>query len=151
MLTLSLHFVITMKEKKTFPQLDSKGGCQVYELLLKYNLVSFPLVQEGVNKIESLVAVITNTYFGTEIYEAPEEKALAYLYFLIKDHPFVDGNKRTACLTFAVVCEINKLIPDYSKYKLDEIAIFIEKTIESDHQNVIKLLSKIIFKNSDTI
>ncbi|MFW9995199.1 MAG: type II toxin-antitoxin system death-on-curing family toxin [Candidatus Odinarchaeota archaeon] len=34
-------------------------------------------------------------YFGEEIYPAIEDKAAAYLYYLVTLHPFVDGNKRT--------------------------------------------------------
>jgi prophage maintenance system killer protein len=99
------------------------------------------------HKTESLVATITTAYFGEEIYKTQQEKALAYLYFLIKDHPFVDGNKRTACLVFEVICEINNLETDYSVFKLDEIAIFIEKINEPNHHQVIALLSGVMFKD----
>ena len=43
--------------------------------------------------------------FGEPLYRTREEKAANLLYFLVKDHPFTDGNKRTArfcsCSTFA--------------------------------------------------
>ncbi len=94
-----------------------------------------------------MVAAITSIYFGEEIYKNQHEKALAYLYFLIKDHPFVDGNKRTASLVFKIVCEINSLEVDYSIFKLDELAIYIEKINEPNHHEVIALLSGVMFKN----
>ena len=38
--------------------------------------------------------------FGGEVYPSLEEKAANLLYFLIKDHPFVDGCKRIAASIF---------------------------------------------------
>lgn len=70
---------------------------------------------------------------------------IAYLYFLIKDHPFTDGNKRTASLVFLTLCDINALFPRYGDFSLDELAVFIEKAKEVDHQKVIKELAKSIF------
>ena len=38
--------------------------------------------------------------FGEPLYRSREEKAAHLLYFLVKDHPFVDGNKRIGSLLF---------------------------------------------------
>ena len=135
-----------MKEKKIFQPLTSKNVCLIYALLRKRNLVSFDITQDARNRIEALVSNITNVYFGREIYTSFEEKAVAYLFFIIKNHPFVDGNKRTATLVFEVVCYMNNLNPDYSVYNLDALAIFIEKIQEKDHQRVIKQLSDLLFR-----
>ena len=92
-----------MKGKKTYQPITSKSICHAYELLLDKEFISFPLTNEAINKVDGIVANINNSYFGTEIYNSTEEKVVAYLYFLIKGHPFTDGNKRTACLVFQVV------------------------------------------------
>ena len=89
-----------IKGKKLYLPITSKNICHAYELLLANGLVSFPLTQEGVGKVEAIVANINNPYFGVEIYETIEEKAVAFLYFLIKDHPFIDGNKRIGAYIF---------------------------------------------------
>jgi DNA ligase (NAD+) len=139
---------MTLGKKKFQPVISVilNGVCQIYELLLSKNLISFPLTKEGKEEVEALVANINNSYFGREIYSSFEEKAVAYFYFIIKDHPFTDGNKRTGSLVFEVVCALNKLEPNYSKIKLDEIAVFIEKTQEQDHQKVIKSIVPLIIK-----
>jgi prophage maintenance system killer protein len=137
-----------MKEKKTFQPVNLKGVCLIYELLLKRNLVAFPISNESVGKIESIIATITGVYFGQEIYTDIENKAMAYLYFLIKDHPFTDGNKRTASLVFEMVCILNNLEPNYHSFGLDQLAVFIEKIKEKDHHRVIRVLSKIVFRLS---
>ena len=52
-------------------------------------------------KKESLKADgIYQNVFGKELYPSLEEKAAHLLYFLVKDHPFVDGCKRIASVLF---------------------------------------------------
>ena len=135
-----------IKGKKIYLPITSKNICHAYELLLANGLVSFPLTQEGVGKVEAIVANINNPYFGVEIYETIEEKAVAFLYFLIKDHPFIDGNKRTAILIFEVVCDLNDISPEFNDFKLDQLAVFIEKIKDNNHQEIIKNIAKIIFR-----
>jgi prophage maintenance system killer protein len=38
--------------------------------------------------------------FGNDVYPTLEEKAAHFLYLIIKNHPFNDGNKRTGAFTF---------------------------------------------------
>lgn len=45
--------------------------------------------------------------FGVELYASVVEKAAAYLFFLARNHPFVDGNKRTAYACAAVFLLLN--------------------------------------------
>ncbi len=137
------------QEKKIYQPITSGNICRAYELLLDSGLVSFPIRESSKAKIEAIVANINNTYFGREIYRTIEEKAIAYLYFLIKDHPFTDGNKRTACLVFEIVCDINDLDPNFDKFKLDQLAVFIETIRDDNHQEIISAISNIIFKLND--
>ena len=53
--------------------------------------------------LESAVAAPQATFGGKSIYLSLTEIAAAYLYYLCRNHPFLDGNKRTAlgaCLVF---------------------------------------------------
>lgn len=116
-------------------------------MLHRGNFVSFPLTNEGRQRVDALVSNINGAYFGKVAYPSLEEKAVAYLYFLIKDHPFIDGNKRTASITFEVVCELNGIQPDYGDFGLDALAIFIEKIKEKDPRTVILVLSEMLFNS----
>lgn len=140
-----------MKEKKTFQQLRSKNICQIYNLLYKEGIVAFPLTNEARHKIESLVANVTGVNFGQENYPSVELKVVGYLYFLIKNHPFTDGNKRTAVLSFLILCEMNNLKPNMKGVGLDALAVFLEETKEKDHQRVIKSVSKLLFGSTEKI
>jgi prophage maintenance system killer protein len=135
-----------IREKKIFRQLTSKDVCQIYELLHERKLVSFPLTKENENKIDSLVANIVNSHYGEEFYLSIEQKAIAYLYFIIKDHAFIDGNKRTAVLTFKILCDLNNLELKHPELALDSLAVFIERIKNGiDHQEVILALTKLMF------
>ena len=133
------------KARKKFQPLTSKNICNIYELLHEEKLISFPLTQESTNKIESLVANINSSYFGQEIYGSHEEKVVAYLYFIIKSHAFTDGNKRVACFSFAIVCDLNDLYPKYRGFSLDELAVFLEGSEEKDYQKLIKTVAQSLF------
>ncbi|HOW66346.1 MAG TPA: type II toxin-antitoxin system death-on-curing family toxin [Candidatus Paceibacterota bacterium] len=53
--------------------------------------------------LESAVAAPQATLMGEPLFRDPVEIAAAYLFYLCRNHPFVDGNKRTAlavCLVF---------------------------------------------------
>jgi len=134
-------------ERKPFQPLLPDDVCQVYELLYSNKLVSFPHTQPARGRVDGIVSNILATYYNHELYPTWEEKAVAYLYFLIKDHPFIDGNKRTATLTFSVACDMNDLIPQFGgdRPSLDELAVFIESIQEEDHQRVIRLIANVLF------
>jgi death-on-curing protein len=49
---------------------------------------------------------------GTPVFSDPIETAAAYLFYLCCNHPFVDGNKRTALATCLVFLSENGLLLD---------------------------------------
>ena len=65
-----------------------------------------------VNLLESAVAAPQATMMGTPLFTDPVEVAAAYLFYLCRNHPFMDGNKRTALATFLVFLSENCLLPD---------------------------------------
>ena len=48
--------------------------------------------------LEAILGNIDQTMFGEPLYRSREEKAAHLLYFVVKDHPFTDGNKRIGAL-----------------------------------------------------
>lgn len=71
------------------------------------------------------------------------------MYFIIKNHPFTDGNKRTASLVFEIVCTVNRLNPQYGEDGLDGLAVFLESVREDDHQQVIREVAKALFDSKE--
>jgi len=50
--------------------------------------------------LQGILGSIEQTMFGDSLYKTREEKAAHLLYFVIKDHPFSDGNKRIGSFLF---------------------------------------------------
>ncbi len=62
--------------------------------------------------LESAVAAPQATYGGEALLKDTIEIAAAYLFYLCGNHPFVDGNKRTALGACLVFLEANGRLPD---------------------------------------
>ena len=62
--------------------------------------------------LESAIAAPQATTMGAPLFSEPVEIAAAYLFYLCNNHPFVDGNKRTALATCLVFLSENELLPD---------------------------------------
>lgn len=60
------------------------------------------------DEFEGILRTIYQSFAGEEMYPTVEEKAANLLYFIIKDHPFFDGNKRIAALMFVMFLTMNE-------------------------------------------
>jgi len=57
--------------------------------------------------LESAIGSAAATFDGAFLNETPFDMAAAYLYGICRNHPFLDGNKRTAVATALVFLELN--------------------------------------------
>jgi len=55
--------------------------------------------------LDAIWGALQQSAFGEDVYPCVESKAAHLLYFVVKNHPFVDGNKRSAA--FLLVCFLN--------------------------------------------
>ncbi len=120
--------------------------CEVYSELFNQGQVSFPLQEIHRHNLDAIVKTVNATYFGMERFSSSEEKAVAYLYLLVKDHALVDGNKRLAILWFSVYCRALKLEPQYTEFTLDQIAVAIEKSESDRMDEIIDAVRIILFR-----
>src|SRR5882757_2828105 len=60
-------------------------------------------------RLEAAIAAQTQNVFGEELYPTLIDKAAAMIRGIIADHPFVDGNKRTAMLAGLTLLETNSV------------------------------------------
>jgi death on curing protein len=74
--------------------------------------------------LESAVAAPQATMMGKPLISDPIEIGAAYLFYLCRNHPFVDGNKRTALAGCLVFLESNNLLAN-AKLETDEWEAFI--------------------------
>ena len=69
-------------------------------------------VEKKPGQLNGIIAQVYQDVFGQQLYPSVEEKAAHLLYFLVKDHPFVDGCKRIAATLF-----INFLYKNHILYR----------------------------------
>jgi death-on-curing protein len=62
--------------------------------------------------LESAVAAPQASFAGEPLISNTVEIAAAYLYYLCRNHPFVDGNKRTALAACLVFLQANGALPN---------------------------------------
>jgi prophage maintenance system killer protein len=62
--------------------------------------------------LQSALGAVMQTFGGRDLYPSLEEKAAHLLYFLIKNHAFVDGNKRIGAALFLWFLEKNGALRD---------------------------------------
>ena len=67
---------------------------------LRFNEESDIFAIERNKGLESIIGSIYQTFDGSDVYKSIEEKAANFLYMLVKNHVFIDGNKRIAATLF---------------------------------------------------
>ena len=76
--------------------------------------------EKGKGLLKGIIDSIYQSAFGEEVYPSIEEKAANLLYFIIKDHPFVDGCKRIAATTFLYFLDMNRILYKNNKKILSD-------------------------------
>jgi len=94
----------------------------LHEVVLRVHGGSAGIREE--NLLESAVAAPQATMMGRPMIEDPIEVAAAYLFYLCRNHPFVDGNKRAALATCLVFLGQNGLLPE-QKINDDALEAFV--------------------------
>jgi len=95
--------------------------------------------------LDSAVAAPQATMMGQPMFREPVEVAAAYLFYLCRNHPFIDGNKRTALATCLVFLSENGLL---SQEKLDadvwEQLVLDVAASRIDREETTKRLGKVL-------
>jgi prophage maintenance system killer protein len=69
-------------------------------LHLQDSAARFVGMERNDHGLDRIIGSINQTYGNSDLYTTVEEKAAHFLYFIIKDHPLIDGNKRSGSLLF---------------------------------------------------
>lgn len=90
---------------------DLKKSIQIFKKrLIAKKEASSLFGQEVVEKFKAVLGNIGQTFDGKDLYPSLEEKAAHLLYFMVKDHPFADGNKRIGSLVFMIYLVQNNIL-----------------------------------------
>jgi death-on-curing family protein len=97
-----------------------------------------------------IIKGLYQTFDKTELYPTIEDKASHLLYLTIKDHPFTDGNKRTASFLFVFFLDrSNYLFKKSGERKINDnaltaLALLIAESDPKDKEVMIKIIKNLI-------
>ena len=99
---------------------------------------------------ESAITQIKQAFGKKDAYPSIEEKAAMLLYLIVKNHAFVDGNKRIAAACFLLFLENNGLLtnrqqdPIISNEALASLTLFVASSKAEEMETVKKLLISVL-------
>ncbi len=137
------HYVLTYKECKDLIETIKTN-------LIKKNEASALFGQEVNKQSESIVGATYQTFDREELYQSIEEKAANLLYLIIKDHPFVDGNKRIGSLLFLhFLAKNNYLLKQNNEKKINDntivaLALLIANSLPQEKEVMINIITNLL-------
>ena len=102
---------------------------------------------------DSAVNTIKQGFGEQDVYPTLEEKAAMLLYLVVKNHAFVDGNKRIAAACFLLFLERNSLLYNsagktiISNDALASLTLFVASSKAEEMETVRKLLISVLNRN----
>ena len=146
-------------------QLDTKGlttkevnypSLVDYQELINEMLTEFDSDVFGKEKdksFQSSIAQIGKGFGEADFYPTLEEKAAMLLYLVVKNHSFVDGNKRIAAACFLKFLQQNDMLfnshkqPIISNDTLASLTLFIAASKPEEMQTVTRLVISVLNRN----
>lgn len=121
---------------------------------LKANLMSRAEASDlfGLERGDALAAILGNlnqSVFGEPAYPTIERKAAHLLYFVIKDHPLADGNKRTGAFLFVDFLNRNRALirdgePVINDIGLAALALLVAESAPTQKDTMIRLIENML-------
>ena len=141
---------ITRKERQKISYEEAKSAIkELKEYLIKKGEASEIFgIERDRGLFDSALNTIYQSFGGEELYPSFEEKAANLLYLIIKNHPFVDGNKRIGALLFLQFLYENlsqeELFSKFNSNTLTAICYLIAASPPEQKEQLIKLIMNFI-------
>jgi hypothetical protein len=100
------------------------------------------------DSISGIVGNVFQSFGGKDLYPTVEEKAAHLLYFVVKNHPFADGNKRSGAFSFvwflrrAKLLDSGRLTPE----ALTVLTLLVAESKASDKDRIVGLVLLLLRK-----
>lgn len=94
--------------------------------------------------LDGILGSIEQTMFGEPLYRSREEKAAHLLYFIVKDHPFTDGNKRIGAFLFMLYLQQERMAPRLNPEGLTALTLLIAESAPSNKDLMIRLIVNLL-------
>jgi len=108
---------------------------------------------ERENSLKGIIRNIYQTFGGVDLLPSIEEKAANLFYYIVKDHPFADGNKRIGSFLFILFLSKNNYLYDargelkINQNALVALALLIATSKADEKDLIIKLIMNLLAKD----
>lgn len=131
----------------TFPQ-ASKAIAGFRDVLAKKGEATTLFGKDRGDALASILGNIEQTWGGAPVYPNVEIRAAHLLYFVIKNHPFLDGNKRIGSLLFLYYLDKNRR-PLLDQNALVALALLIAESDPKHKDVVIRLIISLMQQTTE--
>jgi len=116
------------------------------ELINKGEATELFAQEKKSESVEGIVGNVMQSFGGKPIYESAEEKAANLLYFMIKDHPFSDGNKRSGAFAFVWFLRKAKVkgIRNINPSTLTAMTLLIAESSPNKKEQMVALITTLL-------
>ncbi len=116
---------------------------------LRFNNESSLFALERNNSFKSIINNIYQSFDGRDVYPTIEEKAANLLYLTVKNHAFIDGNKRIAATIFIYFLQVNEILYKDDKQIIDNntltsITLLIAESNPKEKEIMIDLIMNLM-------
>lgn len=103
--------------------------------------------QERGEGLAAILGALEQTMFGEPLYQSREIKAAHLLYFIIKDHPFADGNKRIGSFLFLLYLQQEDMALRIGDAALTALALLIAESVPANKELLIRLVVNLLMES----
>ena len=155
-------FTLESYDKNNFPKFNNVFDIQVDSKELKQGLLNLKneLISKGEatelfgqekrkGELEGILGTVFQSVFGKDAYVSIEEKASHLLYFIVKNHPFNDGNKRSGAFAFIWLLQkanidiLNRISPE----TLATLTLLVAQSNPNEKDKIIGLILLLLHSN----
>jgi len=98
--------------------------------------------------LASILGNIEQSMFGEPLYKTREERAAHLLYFIIKNHPFSDGNKRSGAFLFLLYCRQENIRLTMDENGLTALTLLIAESDPKAKDLMVRLVVNLLVLHS---
>ena len=130
----------------TAEQLYQALGNFKKELAAKGEITDLFAAERQKASMTGIVGNVMQSLGGKPVYPTVEEKAAHLLYFIVKNHPFIDGNKRSGAYAFvwflkkARILDVSKITPP----ALTALTLFVAESDSKNKERMIRLILQLL-------
>jgi len=148
----------SIEEKFSLGYDEAKEAIELFkETLMKKGEATKLFGQEKAGEFKGNLLNIYQTFGGDELLPSLEQKAANLLYYVIKGHPFNDGNKRIGAYLFILFLDKNQaLYKANGELKINDnalasLALLVATSMPEQKEIIIKLIVNMIYEGEEAI